>query len=338
LNALQLLADGDAVSRLVAIVLLGMSTSSWVIILWKTWLLRRAGWMSPAAPRPSGNRPIWPTGSASCRPSTAARWSLPLVAATEHAGRRHAGHRRRPSQQLTRVLREALHAVLLRLQYGQVLLATVGATAPFVGLLGTVWGIYHALIGISSAGQITIDRIAGPVGEALIMTAAGLAVAIPAVLAYNVLGRMIGRIEADLEGFARDLRELLLSRRPRRPGAEHHGIRSAGTHTGRPPMSDINMTPLIDVMLVLVVIFLITAPLLASAIRLDLPRSDAAGASDAAASVLVVVDKAGQVFLDDKPVTDAELATRLTARASQDPDTEVQLRADAAVPTAGWSR
>jgi len=74
-----------------------------------------------------------------------------------------------------------------------------------------VWGIYHALIGISNAGQVTIDKISGPVGEALIMTAAGLAVAIPAVLAYNVLGRAIGRIEAELEGFARDLRELATS-------------------------------------------------------------------------------------------------------------------------------
>jgi biopolymer transport protein ExbB len=99
--------------------------------------------------------------------------------------------------------------VLDKLQFGQVLLATVGSTAPFVGLLGTVWGIYHALTGIASAGQITIDKISGPVGEALIMTAAGLAVAIPAVLGYNVFGRLIGRIEADLEGFARDLRELL---------------------------------------------------------------------------------------------------------------------------------
>jgi biopolymer transport protein ExbB len=72
-----------------------------------------------------------------------------------------------------------------------------------------VWGIYHALTGIAAAGQITIDKVAGPVGEALIMTAAGLAVAIPAVLGYNVFGRVIGRIEADLEGFARDLRELL---------------------------------------------------------------------------------------------------------------------------------
>ncbi len=114
------------------------------------------------------------------------------------------------SQQLTRVLRDALHRVLHRLQFGQVLLATVGSTAPFVGLLGTVWGIYNALISIGDEGRFRIEQVSGPVGEALVMTAAGLAVAIPAVLAYNVLGRQIARIEADLEGFARDLRELLL--------------------------------------------------------------------------------------------------------------------------------
>ncbi|HPR44531.1 MAG TPA: MotA/TolQ/ExbB proton channel family protein, partial [Ottowia sp.] len=114
-------------------------------------------------------------------------------------------------QQLTRLLRDALHAVLHRLQFGQVLLATVGSTAPFVGLLGTVWGIYHALTGIATAGQLSIDKVAGPVGEALIMTAAGLAVAIPAVLAYNWFGRIVARIEAELEGFARDLRELLVN-------------------------------------------------------------------------------------------------------------------------------
>jgi biopolymer transport protein ExbB len=122
-----------------------------------------------------------------------------LAAAGDHA------------QQLTRVLRDALHRVLDKLQFGQVLLATVGSTAPFVGLLGTVWGIYHALTSIAGAGQISIDKVSGPVGEALIMTAAGLAVAIPAVLAYNVFGRKVARIEADLEGFARDLRELLAS-------------------------------------------------------------------------------------------------------------------------------
>ena len=108
------------------------------------------------------------------------------------------------------MLRDALHAAVRKLQFGQVFLASVGATAPFVGLLGTVWGMYHTLSALSGAGQVTIDKISGPVGEALVMTAAGLVVAIPAVLAYNVLGRAIGRIEADLEGFALDLRDLLV--------------------------------------------------------------------------------------------------------------------------------
>jgi len=93
----------------------------------------------------------------------------------------------------------------------------VGATAPFVGLLGTVWGIYQAMGGIAAAGAATIDRMAGPVGEALIMTAAGLVVAIPAVLAYNVLGRRVAALEAALEGFALDLQGLLDAAEPTRP-------------------------------------------------------------------------------------------------------------------------
>jgi biopolymer transport protein ExbB len=78
-------------------------------------------------------------------------------------------------------------------------------------LLGTVWGIYLALTGMAASGQMAIDQVTGPIGEALIMTAAGLAVALPAVLAYNVMGRRIGLLEAELEGFAHDLRELLIA-------------------------------------------------------------------------------------------------------------------------------
>jgi biopolymer transport protein ExbB len=110
--------------------------------------------------------------------------------------------------QLTRRLRDALHRGLAHLQFGQVLLASIGSTSPFIGLFGTVWGIYHALASIAAAGTITIDKVAGPVGEALIMTAAGLAVAIPAVLAYNLFGKWVGAAEAELEGFAHDLREM----------------------------------------------------------------------------------------------------------------------------------
>jgi len=98
------------------------------------------------------------------------------------------------------------------------------------------------------------------------------------------------------------------------------------------PMSDINMTPLIDVMLVLVVIFIITAPLLASSIKLDLPQSDAARANDTPKFIAVVIDAGGQTFLNDKPVSLAELAQRFTASRQAEPDTEVQLRADKAVP------
>ena len=104
-----------------------------------------------------------------------------------------------------------------RLAGGLPFLATVGATAPFVGLLGTVIGIYRALINIGLAGSASIDKVAGPVGEALIMTAIGLLVAVPAVLAYNVFNHRIGRLEADLEGFARDLRDLLLTSPEARP-------------------------------------------------------------------------------------------------------------------------
>ena len=101
---------------------------------------------------------------------------------------------------------------------------------------------------------------------------------------------------------------------------------------GPQPMSDINVTPLVDVMLVLVVIFIITAPLLASSIRLDLPKTDAAKPADAPKFVTLVVDKTGQAFLNDKPLNMDELAGRLAETSAQNPDTEVQLRADEGVP------
>jgi biopolymer transport protein ExbB len=209
MDFLSLMTQGGIVSQVVAILLLAMSVASWVVILWKTWLLQRA-----AGDVARSTAAFWQSASLEqAREKVAAfdREALvsPLIAATALPAGGTLATAGDKSQQLTRVLRDALHGVLHKLQFGQVLLATVGSTAPFVGLLGTVWGIYHALVGIASAGQITIDKVSGPVGEALIMTAAGLAVAIPAVLAYNIFGRSIGRIEADLEGFARDLRELL---------------------------------------------------------------------------------------------------------------------------------
>jgi biopolymer transport protein ExbB len=223
-NILGAMFQGDAVHNTVAGLLLLMSVASWVVMVWKTWLLQRAMgdtqrttaafWQArsmadalPAMQVFDREALVWPMVRAAQTQLFASQ--LGLAQRAEGSQIASLGGAGDVSQQLTRVLRDTLHASVYKLQSGQVLLATVGAIAPFVGLLGTVWGIYHALTTIASAGQVNIATVAGPVGEALIMTAAGLAVAIPAVLGYNILGRFVGRIEADLEGFARDLRALL---------------------------------------------------------------------------------------------------------------------------------
>ena len=209
----QFWGSTDSVGRGVALLLLAMSVAAWVLILWKGWVLRRAtGDIARAVPA------FWDAADVAdgrarlismdreqvLRPLLEAATAQPAAQTLEAAGR--------AESQLTRRLRDALHQALAHLQFGQVLLASVGSTAPFVGLFGTVWGIYHALAGMAAAGGITIEKVSGPIGEALIMTAAGIAVAVPAVLAYNVFGKWIASCEAELEGFAHDLREMVLGR------------------------------------------------------------------------------------------------------------------------------
>jgi biopolymer transport protein ExbB len=203
----------DGVGRTVAALLLAMSVASWVTILWKGWVLNRARRdIDRAVPA------FWAAANVEDGRQRLAAMDreqvlLPLIeAATAKAAAGTLEHSAHLDSQLTRRLRDALHRGLAHMQFGQVLLASIGSTAPFIGLFGTVWGIYHALVAIAAAGTITIDKVAGPVGEALIMTAAGLAVAIPAVLAYNLFGKWVGAAEAELEGFAHDLREMLLKK------------------------------------------------------------------------------------------------------------------------------
>ena len=204
-------SQGDAVIRSVAALLLLMSVSAWVVIFWKGWLLRRVrGDIERAVPA-FWAAPTLDTGRERLAAFDRERALQPLLAAalaTPPDGTLDG--KGLADSQLTRRLRDALHGVLAQLQFGQVLLASIGSTAPFIGLFGTVWGIYHALVSISVAGSLSIERVSGPVGEALVMTAAGLAVAIPAVLAYNIFGKMVGSSEAELEGFAHDLREMVI--------------------------------------------------------------------------------------------------------------------------------
>jgi len=206
-------AQADGVIRSAAWVLLAMSVASWFLILWKGWAwvhVRRAAraleqfWSARSMDEAIG----------AFRPFDAERLFVPLAAAAQQAASRRideasmAARIDRP-ELITRALRQRINEAAARLEAGQTLLASVGATAPFVGLFGTVWGIYHALTGIASSGTVAIEKVAGPVGEALLMTAFGLAVAVPAVLGYNAFIRVNRKLLAELDGFAHDLHAYL---------------------------------------------------------------------------------------------------------------------------------
>lgn len=203
---------GDAISHAVLLLLVVMSITSWAIIFSKS--VQLAWWQhanSGALDR------FWQAQNLDAGLLELTRM-LPfrlLVEHGNHAVQHYQGHHtgmqahldaQLPlTEMVTRALRQALNRATADLERGQVFLASIGSVSPFVGLFGTVWGIYHALAVIGATGQASLDKVAGPVGEALIMTAIGLFVAIPAVLAYNAFHRVQRLIVADLDGFAHDL-------------------------------------------------------------------------------------------------------------------------------------
>jgi biopolymer transport protein ExbB len=206
-------AQGDWIIRAVALTLLGMSVASWVVIIVKALSLRRyraqaqrvdAFWHSQDVAEGLGK-----LGPANDNPFHAlaeqGRDATQHMLHLEGEERRQLHDQLDASEWVTRALRNAIDDCTAQLQSGLVVLASVGSTAPFVGLFGTVWGIYHALLGIGAAGSASIDQVAGPIGEALIMTAFGLVVAIPAVLGYNALVRGNKALLHKLNRFAHDL-------------------------------------------------------------------------------------------------------------------------------------
>ncbi|NTV09471.1 MAG: MotA/TolQ/ExbB proton channel family protein [Zoogloea sp.] len=207
----HLWGQGDILSHGVALILLAMSVASWYLILAKGWQMLRSKRAADAV------EAFWSASSledglftlasrAPDAPSTVLAHRC--AAASRHCETCLQGTLSESldrSEFLTRALRQAISRSTAKLESGLTVLASIGSTAPFVGLFGTVWGIYHALLSIGTSGMATLDKVAGPVGEALIMTAAGLFVAIPAVLAYNTFTRA-NRIElSELDAFAHDL-------------------------------------------------------------------------------------------------------------------------------------
>jgi biopolymer transport protein ExbB len=225
----NLLAQADGVALAVLILLLLMAVFSWYYIVTKALRavhIRRAAdavvasfWEAPSLPdgikAMEGQRPSEPFS----------KIALDGVNAASHH-EKHTGGRLGESMGLSefveRALRKAISRETTQLETGLTFLATVGATAPFVGLFGTVWGIYHALIRIGASGEASLDAVAAPVGEALIMTAIGLAVAVPAVLGYNFLVRSNRVVTQSFDNFAHDLHQYLTT-----------GARVEGAQAGR---------------------------------------------------------------------------------------------------------
>src|ERR1700744_1884231 len=212
-----LIQNGDIIARSILVILLIMSLLTWFIMITKFFDQRRTRLQAIAA-----EREFWSSSSLTDAISKLKGNSNPFRALAETGKQAYEYHETNKtrlsgaigtSEWITESLQRTADMVISRLQTGLPVLASVGATAPFVGLLGTVIGIYNALIAIGVAGQAWIDKVAGPVGEALIMTAIGLFVAVPAVLGYNWLVRRNKSVMENVRAFAGDLQTYLISKK-----------------------------------------------------------------------------------------------------------------------------
>lgn len=201
---------GDLVARITLGILVLMSAGSWYIIVTKVYEQSRMNRQARAADRTFWKAASVQKGTTDLREGSPYRFIAEsgLEATSKHEGLLGNVD---INTWVSMSIQRAIDNVQSRTQDGLAFLATVGSTAPFVGLFGTVWGIYHALTAIGIAGQASIDKVAGPVGEALIMTAIGLAVAVPAVLGYNWLVRRNKAAMERVRGFGADLHQVLLS-------------------------------------------------------------------------------------------------------------------------------
>jgi biopolymer transport protein ExbB len=209
--------QGDFVSRGTLIILVLMSMGSWYILITKLYESLKLSSEAKSAQRTFFKSKTLREGTESLKPGSAFRFiaDTGIEASEHHEGALTENIDR--NSWVSMSVQRSLEDVQSRLQDGLAFLATVGSTAPFVGLFGTVWGIYHALTAIGIAGQASIDKVAGPVGEALIMTAIGLAVAVPAVLGYNWLVRRNKVTMESVRRFGADLHGVLMGARMNTP-------------------------------------------------------------------------------------------------------------------------
>ena len=209
----SLWTQSDLVAKLVLLLLVIMSMGSWYVIVAKLIEQSRMGAQAKKADTEFWTADTVRAGTEKLPPGSPFRF---IADAGLDASKKHSGLHARVdfADWIDMSIHRATERVQRRLSNGMSVLATVGSTSPFVGLFGTVWGIYHALTAIGIAGQASIDKVAGPVGESLIMTAIGLAVAVPAVLGYNWLLRRNVAVMDDVRDFAAELQTVMLASKP----------------------------------------------------------------------------------------------------------------------------
>ena len=205
-------APADAVAGAVLGLLLVASIGSWAVLLGQAWRLHRMQADLTLSKPLFWQAHDWPQAVQVLRDTEKEGLLGTLAQAAQAPLAGTLASSATPAAHSERSLREALQRASARLHHGHTFLATVAASAPFVGLLGTVWGLRRAMLGLDASAWASLERLSVPVGEALLMTAAGLGVAIPALIAYNALSRWARQLDAELEGFAHDL--LALRTRP----------------------------------------------------------------------------------------------------------------------------
>ena len=339
MSVVHLLMEASLPVQLVMLLLVGASLVSWSIIFTKRRLIRRTKDASDEF-----EAAFWSGGDLNTlyRSATRAKGGSIGMASIFESGFREfnraiqagTSNTDKLIEECRRAMRVAQMREVDRLEQSLATLATIGSTSPYVGLFGTVWGIMGAFMGLANVQSATLAVVAPPIAEALIATAMGLFAAIPAVIAYNRYADKVVRLEYRYDGFTEEFSSIL-----QRHARAKQGREMATPLQKRKLMGEINVVPYIDVMLVLLVIFMVTAPLLTQGIEVELPQANSEPIEDVPnhRPLVLSVDAEGNLYLDvgeneNEPASGKEVVARVGAVLRNRPDTPILVKADRAVP------
>ena len=318
LSPLAMFVNAGPVGKFVMLTLVLASVYTWVLIVLGVFSVLKIGKATRSA-RAGGDVGVLAPVDAAGR--SAASWDLP----GESIGEK----RERIAEVMSRTARE----FLAKEEGGLPNLAVISSVAPFIGLFGTVWGIMSSFAGIAQSQDTSLAVVAPGIAEALAATAYGLAAAIPASVGYNRIGAAFSRVGQNVSHYIEDAALAHVSGRPVRDAEEGGGVMALPSRLKNnddlyQPLADINVTPLVDVMLVLLIIFMITAPLLAKGVKVNLPQAKAAQPLNQKDPIIVTIGKDGKISLGSDATTIEALVDGVRTLMGDDLTRVVHVRGD----------